>query len=269
MANIETGFFNIGYMDELARKNNFLCNLDPRAKLITTIIFIGVVVSFDKYTISGLIPFFIYPIILVSVGELPAKYLLKKILIASPFAVMVGIFNPILDKTILIEIAGFNISGGWISYLSIIIRFFLTVSAALILISTTGFNAVCIGLEKLKTPKPFVMQLMFLYRYIFLLVNEAMRMARAISLRSFGSRAITVKIFIRLLGHLLLRSADRANRIYLAMLCRGFNGQIKLIKTTKIGSAEVFFTIGWCVFFIFIKFYNVSAVIGTVAKSFF
>ena len=268
MAKIETSLLNIGYMDELSRKNNFLCNLDPRAKLITTIIFISFVVSFHKYAVSALIPFFIYPAILISVGELPLSYILKKILIASPFAIMVGIFNPILDRQILIEIAGINISGGWISYLSIMIRFLLTVSAALILISTTGFNSVCLALEKLKTPKPFVMQLMFLYRYIFLLVNEALRMIRAIALRSFGKRRLTLKIFIGLLGNLLLRCADRANRIHLAMLSRGFNGQIKIIKTTKIGFAEISFTSGWCALFILLKYYNISAILGNIYGKF-
>jgi len=266
---IEAGLLNIGYMDELARKNNFLCNLDPRAKLITAIIFIASVVSFDKYKISALIPFFIYPITLIAVGDLPARYLLKKILIASPFAIMVGIFNPIFDKQILIEIAGLNISGGWISYLSIMIRFFLTVSAALILISTTGFNSVCLALEKLKTPKPFVLQLMFLYRYIFLLVNEAMRMIRAISLRSFGKRTLTIKMFTQLLGRLLLRCADRANRIHLAMLSRGFNGSVKLIQNKKIGFSEIFFILGWCAFFIFVRFYNISTNLGILTKNFF
>ena len=57
--------------------------------------------------------------------------------------------------------------------------------AALTLIAVTGFNAVCLALDKLGTPRVFVIQLVFLYRYVFVLVDEAARMVRARSLRTF------------------------------------------------------------------------------------
>ena len=65
---------------------------------------------------------------------------------------------------------------------------------ALILIAVTGFNAVCLALDKLGTPRVFVVQLVFLYRYMFVLVDEAARMVRARSLRTFeggGSAAVS------------------------------------------------------------------------------
>ncbi len=101
MNNIGKNSFDIGYMDTLACGDSLLHRLDPRAKLITTLVFIVSVVSFNKYALSALIPFLIYPIVLISVGNLPLGYILRKLLVVSPFAILVGIFNPFMDKGIL------------------------------------------------------------------------------------------------------------------------------------------------------------------------
>jgi cobalt/nickel transport system permease protein len=264
MNNIGKTSFDIGYMDTLACGDSPVHRLDPRAKLITTLVFIIAVVSFDKYTLLALIPFLIYPAALISVGNLPLGYILKKLLAVSPFAVLVGIFNPLMDSGIIFHIGSIGISGGWVSFLSILLRFVLTVTAALILVSLTGFNAVCESLTRFGVPRVFVVQLLFFYRYIFVLTDEAARMARAESLRSFNSRAIRLKTFISLLGHLLLRTLDRAERIYCAMRCRGFSGQIHIIKTSQGGYREVVFVLGWSLLFILLRCYNVPLVLGRV-----
>ncbi len=262
MNNIGKNSFDLGYMDTLASGDSLLHRLDPRAKLITTLVFIVAVVSFDKYAFSALMPFLIYPVVLISLGNLPLGYILKKLLVVSPFAILVGIFNPFLDRGILFHIGSIGISGGLVSFLSIILRFVLTVTAALILVSLTGFNAVCEALLKFGVPRPFVVQLLFFYRYIFVLTDEAERTARAESLRPFNSRAIRLRIFISLIGHLLLRTFDRAERIYLAMCCRGFNGRIRLIRTMKINYKEIIFVAGWSLFFVLFRFYNIPLIIG-------
>ncbi len=268
MNNIGKNSFDIGFMDTLASGDSLLHRLDPRVKLITTLIFIVSVVSFDKYEFSALIPFLIYPAVLISVGNLPLGYILRKLLVVSPFAILVGIFNPFMDRGILFYIGSIGISGGWVSFLSIILRFVLTVTAALILVSLTGFNAVCESLTKFGVPRPFVVQLLFFYRYIFVLTDEAERMSRAESLRSFNSKAIHLKIFIPLIGHLLLRTFDRAERIYRAMCCRGFNGHIHLIRKMKINLKEVLFVAGWPLLFVFFRFYNIPLKIGELITGF-
>ena len=128
---LESSYLDIGYLDLLARQKSFIHQLDPRAKILTTLIFIASVISFGKYSVTGLIPFVIYPLSLMALGNLPPGYLLKKIFIAAPFAFFVGIFNPVFDHEVMIRFGYVGISGGWISFASIMIRFFLTVSAAL------------------------------------------------------------------------------------------------------------------------------------------
>ena len=175
MGNIESSLLNIGYLETLSYQQTPLHRLDPRVKLLTTLVFIVTVVSFGKYEITGLLPFMIYPVVLIAVGNLPPGYLAKKILLAAPFAFFIGIFNPLLDRAVLVHLGPMGISGGWVSFASIMIRFTLTVSAAFILIAGTGLNAVCLALDKLGAPRIFVMQLLFLYRYIFVLTEEALR----------------------------------------------------------------------------------------------
>lgn len=269
MASIDRHFFDIGYMDTLSSQQTAVHQLDPRAKLLTTLVFVVVVVSFGKYEISALIPFFIFPVVLCALGSIPPTYLIKKLVIVSPFAIMLGIFNPWLDREIMIRLAGIEISGGWVSFASILIRFVLTVGAALTLIAVTGFNAVCMALEKLGTPKIFVVQLLFLHRYMFVLVDEAARMFRARSLRSFGSEGTGMKSYGSLVGQLLLRTMDRAQRIYLAMSCRGFEGQIHLMRPLRIGSREIWFTFGWSAIFIIMRFYNLPVLSGGIVTELF
>lgn len=264
MPNIDSSFLDLSHLDLLSYQNTSVHRLDPRVKVLTTALFIVTVVSFNKYEISGLIPLIIYPVILITLGNVPPIYVLKKVLIAAPFALLVGLFNPFMDREILLYIGPVGISAGWISYLSILIRFFLTVSAAVILIATTGFNAVCLALERLGVPNVFAVQLLFLYRYIFVMAEEGSRMARARALRSFGGKGMGFRVFTFLVGQLLLRTFDRAQRIHRAMLCRGFDGEIRLIRSLKIRGQDMGFLLGWVALFVLTRLYNVPLIIGDV-----
>lgn len=252
----------IGYMDTLASGDSPLHRLDPRAKLLTTFLFIAAVVSFNKYEVSALAPFFLYPVFLISAGELPAGYLCEKVLLVAPFAVFAGVFNPLLDRQILFHLGPLGVSGGCVSFVSILARFALTVSAAVALLSLTGINSICEALIRTGVPKPFVVQLLFLNRYIFLLTGEVERLSRARSLRSAGRAAMSFNTYIQIVGHLLLRTMDRAERVYRAMLCRGFDGQIRVARFSKIGGREMIFTFGWAFLFAVFRFVNFPVILG-------
>jgi len=265
MGNIESSLLNIGYLETLSYQKTPLHRLDPRVKLLTTLVFIVAVVSFGKYEITGLIPFLLYPVVLIAVGNLPLGYLARKILLAAPFAFFIGIFNPLLDRAVLVHLGPYAISGGWVSFASIMLRFLLTVSAALILIAGTGLNRVCLALEKIGVPKIFVVQLMFLYRYIFVLTDEALRLGRARALRSFQGRGMGLKVFSYMIGQLLLRTLDRAGRIHLAMLSRGFDGKIRPTRPLKIHGRDVAFLLGWSALFGLMRWYNIPYLLGNAA----
>jgi cobalt/nickel transport system permease protein len=201
-------------------------------------------------------------VVLITLGNLPVSYLLNKVLMAAPFAFFVAIFNPLLDRNVLMHLGPIGISGGWVSFASLMVRFTLTVSAALILIASTGFNSVCVALGKMRAPRAFVVQLLFLYRYLFVLIDEASRMNRARSLRVFEGRGMGFGVFIQMLGQLLLRTLDRAKRIQLAMHCRGFDGEIRMARQLKIRGRDFAFVAVWSIFFIAVRFYDLPQGLG-------
>lgn len=253
-AKIDRAFYDIGHLDSLAEADTPLHRLDPRAKLITTALFIVSVVSFEKYEIARLLPFALYPAVLIGLGRLPLGLLFRKLLLVSPFVLFIAIFNPWLDRTVLLQLGSFHITGGWLSFVSLLLRFTLTVGAALILIASTGFATFCMALEKLGAPKIFAVQLLLLYRYLFILISEAMRMMRAHALRSFNRKgSITFSVFLHMLGNLLLRTIDRAQRIHMAMLSRAFTGDIRIVGAFRFGSQELLFLFGFSGLFLVLR----------------
>jgi len=231
-------YLDMGLLDDLSYGNTFVHRLDPRAKLLTTLVFVIVVVSFSKYEIAGLMPFFLFPTVIIAAGNIPLRLIVKKILIVSPFALAIGIFNPILDTGPMVRLGQITITSGWVAYFSILIKFILTITAALILIATTSFQGVCFALEKLGVPTVFVVQLMFLYRYLFVLVGEVARTLQAYNSRSFGNGSPPIRVFTQILGNLFLRTVDRSERIYAAMASRGFDGTVRFLRPHGIKVVE-------------------------------
>jgi len=262
-------YYNIGRLDRLSYQNSLVHRLDPRAKLIATLLFLFTVISFSKYEVSALIPFFLFPVLLMTLGEIPFRFILKKVLLVSPFAVFIGIFNPLLDTAQVLVFSGLTISAGWFSFFSILLKFVLTISAALTLIATTPFPSVCHALRRLGMPSLFVSQLLFLYRYIFVLVEEAMRMVRARDMRSFGARGTGIKVFVRIIGTLFLRTIERAERIYSAMLSRGFQGDIPTLKISHITATDLVFMATTISFLLAFRIFSVTEGVGRLAQGLF
>jgi len=262
-------YYNIGFIDQLSYKNTFVHRLDPRAKLIATLLFLFTVISFSKYEIVALLPFFLYPMLLMTIGEIPFMFIVKKVFLVSPFAVFIGIFNPLLDSGQVLIFNGLTISAGWLSFFSIMLKFTLTVSTALLLIATTSFPNVCHALRQLGLPSLFVSQLSFLYRYIFVLMEETMRIVRARNMRSYGERGKGIRIFVRIVGILFIRTVERAERVYFAMLSRGFQGDMPSLKRFGIKTGDVIFAVFVAVFLYIFRFYPVTQILGRFIQGVF
>ena len=174
-----TAALEAGRMDDLGRLDSAVHRLDARAKILATGAFLVAVMSFPRHEVSALMPFLLFPAGMGLVAGLPAGYLLRKVAIASPFALMVGIANPFLDHSPAALVAGHVVTGGWLSFTSILVRFTLTVWAGLVLVATTGMHPLCAGLERLGMPRLFSTQILFLYRYLFVIAEEGHRLTRA------------------------------------------------------------------------------------------
>ena len=255
-------YFNLGRLDRLSYQDTFIHRLDPHAKVVCTLLFLFTVISFPKYEIAALMPFFLFPVLLTTLGDIPIGFLLKKIVIVSPFAIFIGIFNPLLDTRTALVIAGVPLSAGWLSFLTILIKFTLTISAALLLIATTSFPGICHALRRLGVPAIFVSQLLFLYRYLFVLSEEAMRLVRARDMRSFGNRGSGMQVVARLMGALFLRTVERAERIYSAMLSRGFNGDIPSVKQYRFRPNDGLYISTTLAFLAVFRFFPVTDMLG-------
>ena len=154
-------------------------------------------------------------------------------------------------------------------YDSELVRSILTVGAAFILVGVTGFTSICQAIERLGMPTVFAAQLLFLYRYIFVLADEGARVSRARELRSCGTKGAGIGSHGSLIGHLLLRTWQRAERIHMAMLVRGFNGEFHSSRQSVFGLPELRFVLGWIVLFIFLRQQNRSELLGSIFSQLF
>jgi cobalt/nickel transport system permease protein len=255
-------WIDIGSMDELGRMDTPAHRLDARAKSLVTLAFIAVLMSFDRHELSALMPFALFPLVLLSLGQLPLLPLLRKIAVAAPFAILVGLFNPWLDREPVAALGGWVITGGWLSFASILVRFVLTVGAALILVACTGMYRLGAGLERLGVPQLFVTQLLFLYRYLFVVADEGSRMVRSVRLRSAGAEGLSLRVYGSLVGHLLLRSMDRAERVHRAMVARGFDGEVRTLDPGRFRATDALFVAGWLAFFAVARLWNLAELSG-------
>ncbi|MDD2367005.1 MAG: cobalt ECF transporter T component CbiQ [Desulfuromonadaceae bacterium] len=264
MASIHSAVLDLKRLDLLANGTSSIHRLDARAKVLVTVVFTLCIVSYNRYELNALFPFFIFPLAMISLGEIPLLFILRKIVLLCPFVLAVGIFNPVFDREIILQFGSLGISGGWISFASIMARSILTVGTAFILVGVTGFTAVCQALERLGMPQVFAVQLLFLYRYIFVLTEESGRASRAKELRSCGKKGEGIHSFSSMVGHLLIRTWSRAERIHTAMLARGFTGQFHTSRQSNFGRAEIIFVLGWITIFIFLRIQNVSLLLGSL-----
>lgn len=263
MSNIIHALYNIRLLDELAEKGTTVHKIHPLPKLLTTMVFLVVVISFDKYNIGGLLPFVFYPVLIFNLAELPVAPILKRILLVLPLIIGIGIFNPVFDAEV-VQVGGILLSRGWITFLSISIKCGLTVTAGMLLIATTGINRLSAALRMLKVPRVFVLQLLLTYRYITLLIEEVSSMMRAYSLRAPGQKGIHRSAWGSFAGQLMLRTYERAQRVYESMSLRGFTGDYHTGEYKNVGMLDTVYLIGWSLFFIVSRIYNIPMLIGSL-----
>lgn len=256
--------FDLGTLDRLSQGTSPIHQLDPRAKLLVTLAFVVAVVSLDKYAVADLLPFFLFPALILARSGIPFRFVARKVAVVAPFAILVGVFNPLFDQAIVLRIGGFGVSGGWMSFASILLRFALTIGALLLLVATTGVPALGRAAERLGAPRIFVMQILGLYRYLFLLVGESQRTLRAYRLRAADGGRPGWRIFAQILGQLLLRAVARARRVHEAMLCRGFDGELRLMGTLSFTGRDWAFLALWMAAFIALRFLRPAEILGAL-----
>lgn len=261
MPKIEESLYNLRLLDELSKMDTGIHRVHPLIKIVTTVVYLVIIASFERFETISLLPLIFYPVVIFSFTELPKAPILKRVLLVEPFIIGIGILNPIFDSNTFM-LGGISVSCGWLTFLSIFIKCGLTVVAGLLLIATTGMDKLASALRMLRVHRIFVLQLLLTYRYITVLVEEVFRMQRAYAMRAPGQKGISIRVWGSFAGQLLLRTYDRAQRVYRSMNLRGFCGEYNTGEIEKPVFRDYAYLIGWSLFFITVRINNIPMIIG-------
>ncbi|MXP78451.1 cobalt ECF transporter T component CbiQ [Lachnospiraceae bacterium WCA-9-b2] len=245
MSRISEAISDLHKMDMEAEKNGWLQGLHPLPKLLVTILFILLTVSFGKYDLSGLLKMGVYLIITYVLGDISIKQLLKRMKLVLAFVCLIGIWNPFFDREILFSLGNLSVTGGMISMVTLMVKGVYAVSASYLLMVTTSMEDLCYALRKIGVPKTFVTILMLVYRYIIVLLKEIERMMDGYMLRAPKQKGLHYKVWGTMIGQLLLRSMDRAQTVYDSMMLRGYNGEFHLRCKRAARRLDYLYTVGW------------------------
>lgn len=258
MSKLEKAYLKLQEMEISGNESDN--SIDPIFSLAVTIIYLIVMLSVPIGRLSMLIWFALIPILLCSIGGLSYGKVFLRSLYILPFLALIGCFNPMIEREQAFTLGHISINKGWISFFSIIVRGLLALQVILILIETNGFIGICRALRKLGVPSFLTDQLLFIFRYISILIREAISMRRARESRGYGRKNYPVKIWGVMIGQLFIRSIERAERINMAMMARGFTGNLPVFRSAKKKNRAK----DWCFFLffttaiIFLRFYNLS-----------
>jgi len=257
LSDISARIHEIRALENLASGRTAIHRLHPLTKLVSAIVFIVLVVSFGRYDFARLAPYLFYPFVMMALAELPYKLLLARVLIALPFCLFAGISNVIFDKAAAFDIGGVTVSLGVLSLATILLKMYLCVMAALLLVATTPFIELTAQLRRLHVPMVFVMVFEMTFRYIGVLLEEAHSMTTAYKLRSGNKKAIEMRHMGSFAGQLLLRGFDRAERVHAAMRCRGYSLKHVPPARRSIECADLFALAAVCLPSLLLRFITV------------
>ena len=220
-----------GCLDEQAGMDSPVHRLDARLKIVLTLVLVIAIVSTPVTAGALLAGFaaFLGGVFLLS--RLPAKHVLSRLGMVIPFVGVAALFIPFLPDGAVS--GGYNLGtgGAGIShsglqvFWNVLSRSLLSALAVILLTSSTPFSVLLEGLAWWRVPRLFIMILSFAYRYVFVLGDEAQRMKRARDARCYSGQWLwQAQVIGQMIGTLFLRSYERGERVYLAMLARGFEG---------------------------------------------
>ncbi|MGM9640515.1 MAG: cobalt ECF transporter T component CbiQ [Faecousia sp.] len=251
-------------MDALAAGASPVHRLHPLCKLLTTIAYIIVVVSFPKYQLSGLVIMALYPVVLFQAAGIPVRLCFYKLRIVLPLVCAVGLVNPFLDHTPLMQLGSVTVTGGVVSMVTLMLKGVFSLMASFLLIATTSIDTLCAALRQLHVPSLLTTLLLLTYRYVGVMLEQVSVMAQAYSLRAPGQKGIHISAWGSFLGQLLLRSMDRAQELYNSMLLRGFRGDFFYADVPPCKISGVVYTVLCIGCFLCVRIFDIPQLLGSL-----
>ena len=265
MNKMELALRDLAEMDELAAQQSPIHKLHPAAKLITTVIYILIVVSFHKYDLAGLIPMVLWPVLLFQVSGIPMSVCFYKLRIVLPLVMAVGLFNPVFDHSVLFTIGGVAVWGGVVSMITLMLKGVFCLMASFLLVATTPIDLLCGALRNMHMPGMLVTLFLLTYRYVGVLTEELAVMTDAYHLRAPGQKGIKTAAWGSFLGQLLLRSMDRSQELYSSMLLRGYHEHFHYAPLRPFGKKDALYLILCAAFFFLIRLVPIAQLLGSLA----
>lgn len=230
--------------------DSFMNRLDVRVKFLSAVLFILIL------SLTGSSGWLLYAgyglfiVVEIALSGLPPLRSFKRSLAALPFVLVVAVFIPFMrtgDVVWSTELFNWTVSvtsQGLAAFASIMLKAWLSVLALIVLVSTTEMSKLLIGLEQLRCPRILITTFSFMYRFFYLLDDEFTRMRQARDSRYFsGGWLWQLSTIGNMVGTLFIRSYERGERVYAAMISRGFDGQAGMVRASSIRTPDIIFAV--------------------------
>jgi len=237
------------FLDPYRPANSPLHRADARVKLLLTLAFILT----SSLTPVGAWPVYIFLFALTLsatlISELGIGFVLKRASLALPFVLsaLPVIFTTTGTHLFTLPLGAWTLTAsieGLERFVSIALKSWLSVQAAILLASSTPFPELLQAMRAIHIPRLLVAMFGLMWRYLFVLVDEALRLMRARSARSGvsddprrkagGSLVWRARVAGGMAGNLFLRGLERSDRTYVAMLSRGYNGEVRTLPPSAL-----------------------------------
>lgn len=234
---------HINLADQYLPRGSIVHQMDPRVKVLVVVFFIISLGLLPEGEWTGFLLHFLLLTMIIKVSAVPFGSIVRRSLVGFPFIIasVTVLFTTSGVAWFNLPVVGWTITEtGAIRFLSITLRVWLAVQSAILLTVTTRVPDLFWTFTALKMPPLLVATISFMYRYTFVLADEALRMMRARSARSprlpdtpKPSIFWEGRVSGSMVGSLFIRSLERSERVYAAMLSRGYDGRVLVMSRFK------------------------------------
>ncbi len=226
---------------EFESGESFVRRLDPRVKIVAVLLFSVVVAVSNRFEV--LLLGLAVGLCIMLLARVPMRQLVRRLIPVNAFVLFLWIFLPFtLKGEPFFSIGPLVGSHEGVLYATrISIKSNAIMLVLIALVASTSVLTLGHAMHELRVPQKMVHLFFFTYRYIHVIYREYLRSVNAMKVRGFRPRTNmhTYKTFAYLVGMLVVRSADRAQRVHNAMLCRGFRGKLYSLSQFSMKTADV------------------------------
>jgi cobalt/nickel transport system permease protein len=205
--------------------------LEPHIKLAATLLFVLAVVATPREAFWAFGAHAGVLAVVTAAGRIPAGFVLRRLLIEVPF-VLFAVFLPFVgggERTTVLGVS-VSVSGLWAAW-NIVAKATLGAWASILLAATTQVPLLLEGFARLRFPRVITSIMAFMIRYIDVVVGEWNRMLTALRSRAHRRRGLrSARALAAAIGSLFVRSYERGERVYMAMLARGYTGTMPTLE---------------------------------------